>query len=111
MNYKLMTFFSIFFWIQVTYALEDTILITAVNTRGDYVCDGVSDQIEINKALDRVRFDNNLTTVYLKGRMECVIDEPILISSNSKLIGDVSLLYCSWQFVLKFFTKSSPADS
>jgi parallel beta-helix repeat protein len=51
-------------------------------------CDGVSDQIEINRALEKVASDEMLTTVYLKGKMRCIIDEPILISSNTILTGD-----------------------
>jgi len=55
-------------------------------------CNGVSDQIEINKALDSVASNEILTTVYLKGKMHCVIDEPILISSNTILTGDSNVV-------------------
>ncbi len=67
---------------------KDTLYITNIEGNGSYYCDGISDQIEINRALDRVAKDKSLTTVYLKGPMSCVIDEPILISSNTILRGD-----------------------
>jgi len=71
--------------------ISPILYITATDSDGEYKCDGVSDQIEINQALDRVSSDANLTTVYLKGPMTCIIDEPILISSNTKLIGDLNV--------------------
>jgi len=71
---------------------SETITVTSVNGDGEYICDGVSDQIEINRALDRVASDELLTTVYLQGAMRCVIDEPILISSNTRLIGDSDVI-------------------
>jgi len=55
---------------------------------GDYNCDGISDQIEINQALDFVLTNPNYTTVYLKGPYTYWINEPILISSNCILKGD-----------------------
>ncbi len=58
---------------------------------GDYRCDGDNDQLAINQALDQVAGDPGLSTVYLKGPMTCVIEEPIIISSNTKLIGDANV--------------------
>ncbi|PHS64804.1 MAG: hypothetical protein COB12_07765 [Flavobacterium sp.] len=55
---------------------------------GDYNCDGISDQIEINQALDFVAANSNYTTVYLKGQNTYWIDEPIFISENTTLEGD-----------------------
>lgn len=86
MNYKFIIL-SILLYSKFTYAL-DTLYITSTKGKGEYQCNGKHDQIVINKALDRVASDNNLTTVYLKGPMRCIIDEPILISTNSRLIGD-----------------------
>ena len=68
-----------------------TLYITKEDGSGDYTCDGTQDQIDINTALDRVASDGNLTTVYLKGPMTCVIEEPIVISSHTKLIGDANV--------------------
>ncbi len=55
---------------------------------GNYNCDGDSDQIEINAALDFVAEHSEYTTVYLKGANTFWIDEPIYISSNTILEGD-----------------------
>ncbi len=55
---------------------------------GDYHCDGTSDQVEINQALDYVAANPDFTTVYLKGANTYWIDEPIYISSNTILEGD-----------------------
>ena len=55
---------------------------------GDYNCDGVSDQVEINQALEFVASNDGYTTVYLKGPHTYVIDEPIIIPDNTILTGD-----------------------
>ncbi len=57
---------------------------------GDYNCDGTSDQVEINQAIEFVVSNTDYTTVYLKGANTFWIDEPILISSNCKLLGDAT---------------------
>ncbi len=57
---------------------------------GDFNCDGISDQIEINQALDLVGSDPLFTTVYLLGPNSFIIDEPVIISSNTILTGDSS---------------------
>ena len=64
------------------------ILYVAADGSGDYNCDGTSDQVEINAALDAVAADPSYTTVYLKGPNTYWIDEPIVISSNTILTGD-----------------------
>lgn len=66
---------------------------------GDYNCNGVNDEVEINQALDFVSTDPNFTTVYLDGHF--TISEPIFISSNTILTGDVSSVlkledYVNW---------------
>ena len=71
---------------------SETLVVTSVNEDGEYICNGVSDQIEINRALDRVVSDKRLKTVYLKGAMRCVIDEPILISRGTRLVGDSNVI-------------------
>ncbi len=55
---------------------------------GDYNCDGESDQVEINAALDFVAGHPEYTTVHLKGPDTFWIDEPIYISANTILEGD-----------------------
>ena len=55
---------------------------------GDFNCDGTSDQVEINQALDYIAANSGFTTVYLKGANIYWIDEPIYISSNTILEGD-----------------------
>jgi hypothetical protein len=64
------------------------ILSVATDGTGDYNCDGTSDQVEINAALDFVAGHPDFTTVYLKGTGTFTIDQPILISSNTILTGD-----------------------
>ena len=70
---------------------------------GDFNCDGTSDQVEINLALDYVASHSDFTTVYLKGAMTYTIDEPIIISSNTILIGDANVKvqlkdYTDWPY-------------
>ncbi len=55
---------------------------------GDYNCDGESDQVEINQALEFVASHSGFTTVYLKGKNTYLINEPIVIASNTHLKGD-----------------------
>lgn len=55
------------------------IIYVAGDGSGDYNCDGTSDQIEINQALDFVANNSNYTTVYLKGQNTFWINEPIFI--------------------------------
>jgi len=63
-------------------------VIIAADGSGDYSCDGDKDQIQINQALKDVASSDTLSTVYLKGPMTCVIEEPIVIPSYTKLLGD-----------------------
>ena len=64
------------------------IIYVATDGSGDYNCNGTSDQVEINQALDFVANNSNYTTVYLKGPNTYWIDEPIFISANTILEGD-----------------------
>ncbi len=64
------------------------IVYVAGDGSGNYNCDGESDQIEINAALDYVAEHSEYTTVYLKGANTFWIDEPIYISGNTTLEGD-----------------------
>ena len=68
--------------------LSPPVVYVAGDGSGDYNCDGVSDQIEINQALDFVAANADYTTVYLKGPYTYIIDEPVIISDNIILTGD-----------------------
>ncbi len=79
----------IFLIIYITInAQSPPIIYVAGDGSGDYNCDGTSDQVEINQALDFVAADSNYTTVYLKGPNTFWINEPIYISANTILEGD-----------------------
>ena len=64
------------------------IVYVAGDGSGNFNCDGESDQVEINKALDFVASHPDYTTVYLKGSNTYWIDSSIYISSNTILEGD-----------------------
>jgi hypothetical protein len=55
---------------------------------GDFNCDGSDDQVEINQALAYVAENPQFTTVHLKGPFTYVIDDTLLIGSNTILEGD-----------------------
>jgi hypothetical protein len=60
------------------------------NGSGDFNCDGKDDHVQINQALKFVA-DNSkskYTTVHLKGPFTYVIDDTLLIGSNTILEGD-----------------------
>jgi len=55
---------------------------------GDYNCDGKDDHVQINQALKFVADNSAYTTVHLKGPFTYVIDNSLLIGSNTILEGD-----------------------
>ena len=55
---------------------------------GDYNCDGKDDHVQINQALKFVADNSAYTTVHLKGPFTYVIDDSLLIGSNTILEGD-----------------------
>lgn len=57
---------------------------------GDFNCDGNADNVQINQALQFVAENPDYTTVYLKGPFTYVIDDTLLIGSNTILEGDSS---------------------
>jgi len=57
---------------------------------GDFKCDGKDDHVEINQALKFVAENPGYTTVHLKGPFTYVIDDTLLIGSNTILEGDSS---------------------
>lgn len=81
--------FSLFFLsTYITISQTPPIVYVASDGSGDFNCDGISDQVQINQALDYVAANPNFTTVYLKEGNAFVINEPIYISSNTILEGD-----------------------
>ena len=81
-------YFFITFLTHISFTQTPPIVYVAGDGTGDYNCDGVSDQVQINQALDYVAAHTNFTTVHLKGEFTYIIDEPILISSNTTFTGD-----------------------
>ncbi|AKB52849.1 hypothetical protein MSBRW_3596 [Methanosarcina barkeri str. Wiesmoor] len=55
---------------------------------GDFNCDGKDDHVQINQALKFVADNSEYTTVHLKGPFTYVIDDTLLIGSNTILEGD-----------------------
>jgi len=55
---------------------------------GDFNCNGTNDQIQINQALQFVAGNSGYTTVHLKGPFTYVINDSILIGSNTVPEGD-----------------------
>ena len=55
---------------------------------GDFFCDGKDDNVQINQALKFVAENPGYTTVHLKGPFTYVIDDSLLIGSNTILEGD-----------------------
>lgn len=66
-----------------------TVYVTG-NSSGDFKCDGKDDQVQINQALKFVAENSKsgYTTVHLKGPFTYVIDDTLLIGSNTTLEGD-----------------------
>jgi hypothetical protein len=58
------------------------------NGSGDFNCDGKDDHVQINQALKFVASNPKYTTVHLKGPFTYVIDDTLLIGSNTILQGD-----------------------
>ena len=55
---------------------------------GDFICNGTDDHVQINQALKFVADNPKYTTVYLKGPFTYVINDSLLIDSNTILEGD-----------------------
>jgi len=55
---------------------------------GDFKCDGKDDHVQINQALKFVAENTAYTTVHLKGPFTYIIDDTLLIGSNTILEGD-----------------------
>ena len=59
------------------------IVYVATDGSGDFNCDGIDDQVEINKALAYVAENPQYKTVYLRGPGTYVISDSIFIGSNT----------------------------
>ncbi|AKB79726.1 hypothetical protein MSHOH_3243 [Methanosarcina horonobensis HB-1 = JCM 15518] len=74
--------------IPATSASKAPVVYVAGDGSGDYNCDGKDDHIQINQALKFVAENSAYTTVHLKGPFTYVIDDSLLIGSNTILEGD-----------------------
>ena len=68
---------------------EPTIYVAGDGT-GDFNCNGTDDHVQINQALAYVAANSAYTTVHLKGPFASVINDTLLIGSNTTLEGDSS---------------------
>ena len=64
------------------------IVYVAGDGSGDFNCDGKDDHVQINQALRFVADNSKYTTVYLKGPFTYVINDTLLIGSNTIFEGD-----------------------
>jgi Disaggregatase related len=64
------------------------IVYVTTNGSGDFNCDGIDDQVEINQALAYVAENSEFGAVYLRGSNTYVISDSIYIGSNTILEGD-----------------------
>jgi hypothetical protein len=69
-------------------ATSSSTVYVAGDGTGTYNCDGSADQVQINQALKLVASSSKYTTVHLKGPFTYVINDTILIGSNTTLEGD-----------------------
>jgi hypothetical protein len=70
-------------------ATSSSTVYVAGDGTGKYNCDGTDDQVQINQALKLVANNpTTYTTVHLKGPFTYVIDDTLLIGSNTILEGD-----------------------
>lgn len=71
-------------------ATSSSIIYVTGDGTGKYNCDGKDDHVQINQALKFVAGNSKYTTVHLKGPFTYVIDDTLLIGSNTILEGDSS---------------------
>lgn len=70
------------------YAADGTVVYVSADTTGEYRCDGVNDEIEINRALVHADTSVTVDTVYLRGPAVYLIDSTLVIGGNTTLAGD-----------------------
>ncbi len=92
-NLKLILSFLVYFCILINtptaFCMTPApIVYVAGDGSGDFNCSGTDDQIEINQALQYVAENSNYTTVHLKGPFTYVVNDTLLIGSNTTLEGD-----------------------
>ena len=63
----ILAFIILIFTLTKVNAQAPPIIYVTGDESGNYNCDGTSDQVEINQALDFVAENSDYTTVYLKG--------------------------------------------
>jgi len=88
------------------------VIYVAADGSGNYNCDGKSDQVQINQALQFVADNKGYTTVHLKGPKTYVIDGTILIGSNTILEGDSTAIiklanHAGWPAMKPFIQQMS----
>jgi hypothetical protein len=66
------------------------IVYVAGDGSGDYNCDGIADNVEINAAIQHVLENEGFTTVYLKGPFTYDIAASVVVGSNVTLEGDAT---------------------
>lgn len=84
-------FFLIFLIAILIFILPEPsgkVVYVSANGSGEFNCDGIDDQIEINKALAYVAENPEYTTVHLQGNTTYLISDSILIGSSTILEGD-----------------------
>jgi hypothetical protein len=83
--------FALLMTVPSTFYTSQSSSIVYVDTdgSGDYNCDGVDDHLEINQALAFVRSNDSFTTVHLNGPNTYIINDTLLISSDTVLEGDL----------------------
>ncbi|HWQ49615.1 MAG TPA: PGF-pre-PGF domain-containing protein [Methanosarcina sp.] len=80
--------FFILTYVPAALCMTPPVVYVAGNGSGDFNCSGENDHIPINQALKFVTENPGYTTVYLKGPFTYVIDDTLLIGSNTILDGD-----------------------
>ncbi len=93
LNQKLNIFFLVGFLIiangpSALCKNSEPIIFVSGDGSGDFYCDGKDDHVQINEALQLVAENSSYTTVYLKGPFTYVINDTLLIGSNTILEGD-----------------------
>ena len=83
---------------------------------GDFNCSGINDQIQINQALQFVVGNPGYTTVHLKGPFTYVINDTILIGSDTILEGDSSAVikladHASWDTMKPLIQQKSSSGN
>jgi hypothetical protein len=73
---------------NLPFIISNTSIYVSSDGSGNFTCDGVDDQVEINQALKFVAENPKFTSVYLRGPNTYVISDSIYIGNNTTLEGD-----------------------